>query len=84
MLPYAERVKHRWGTLRRTPRRLAKLGAKLRLFARFCGGLTSWAGFAVPVRRIAFPCKPVHPSTDHSTLNEVKVVWRDRPGCDAH
>lgn len=23
-------------------------------------------------------------SSDHGTLNEVKVVWRDRPRCDAH
>lgn len=79
MLAYIERLKHRLRRPRLTLRNIAKLGAKWWFFALFCIGLRSWAVFCVPVQRIAIRCKPVHSNSDHSTENEVKVLWRDRP-----
>jgi len=79
MFPYTERSKHQGAKLSLLIRHLAKLGAKYWFFALSCKGLRSRAGFGVLLQRIAVPCKPVHSSSDHSTLNEVKVLWRDRP-----
>ena len=79
MNPYIERLNCLTGLKRRTGQSFAIRRRQSQFFAVFRKDSETFALVRSPSQTIAIRRKVSHSSTDHSILNEVKVLWRDRP-----
>ena len=84
MNSYIERLIYWDSAIARLGQKFAKSLKESQFFAVFRKDSETFAVLRNFSQSFAIRRKSSHLSTDHSTENVVKVMWRDRPRCDAH